>query len=140
MSTRLRLSVVLRLLALGGAVACVASCGSSALATEAAVGAGGGSGSIVVYGLTTSSSAGAVAAGLTVTAEDSACSGISYGSATGTSSSSGLYRIAVTSSSVHAGCVVVTGAVPGSGNVVSVQTPDLSFAGGDSVQVNLTLP
>lgn len=142
---QLRARSVLSLIGLGLLAAFVASCDSAPLILPAGFGAstggsGGGSGSLVVYGSTISATTGPVAADLTVVAEDSSCSGTTYGSATGSSSASGTYRVSVTASSSAAGCVVVTGSVAGDPNPVSIPVSGVSFGSGDSVQVNLSFP
>ncbi len=137
---RLRLHPAIALLGLCIGVAGIASCDATALIGQPGAGGGGGSASMIVYGSTTSATTGAVVANLTVTAEDSSCSGTSYGSASGASSSTGTYRIEVTSSSTSAGCVVVTGTVSGNPNPVTLTKPNLDFTTGDSVVVNLSFP
>ncbi len=141
---QLRARSVLSLIGFGVLAAFVASCDSTPLNIPAGFGgsSGGGSGggSLIVYGTTMSASTGAVAADLTVAAEDSSCSGTVYGSATGTSSASGVYSISVTASSAQAGCVVVTGSVAGDPNPVTLPISGVSFGTGDSVQVNLSFP
>lgn len=139
---RLRLRPVVSLLGLCIGVAGIASCDATALTGQpGAGGGGGGGGSVTVYGATTSATTGAVVANLTVTAEDSACTGTTtYGSATGVSSSTGQYGIVVTSNSSAAGCVVVTGTVSGSTTPVTVTQGGVNFTQGDSVLVNLSFP
>ncbi len=139
---RLRLHPAISVLGLFIGAAVIASCDATALTGQPGAGGGGGGGSssMIVYGSTTSATTGAVVANLTVTAEDSSCSGTSYGSATGASSSTGIYRIEVSSSSTSAGCVVVTGTVSGNPNPVTLTKPNLNFTTGDSVVVNLSFP
>ncbi|MGH7671065.1 MAG: hypothetical protein ACRENQ_16395 [Gemmatimonadaceae bacterium] len=139
---RLRLRPVVSLLGLCIGVAAIASCDATALTGQPLAGSGGGgAGSVTVYGATTSAATGAVVANLTVTAEDSACTGTStYGSATGVSTSTGSYGIVVTANSSAAGCVSITGTVSGNPTPVTVTQGGLSFAPGDSVLVNLSFP
>ena len=125
------------LLALGAAVAGIASCSSTPSGMLAGLGGGGG-GPVVVYGRATSGSLDSVVANVTAIAEDSACSGISYGSASGTTSPSGDYAITLTSTSRAAGCVVVSGSA--NGNVTTTTQGGVSFGPGDSVQMNLSFP
>jgi hypothetical protein len=134
MGQRFRSGAVL--VGLSAALACVVSCDSLPTGFEAGAGGGlGGTGSLIVYGSTVSSTSGAVTAAITVTAEDSACSGTTYGSASG-----GSYRISLTATSAAAGCVVVTGTVAGNPNSVSVPVSGVAFGSGDSVLVNLAFP
>ena len=140
MPMRLRLRPMIAVLGLIAGVAAIASCDATALIGQPGAGGGSGTGSMIVYGTTTSSTSGAVVANLTVTAQDSACSGTSFGSTAGTSASNGAYRLIVSSSTASAGCVVVTGTVSGNPNPVSVSMPNLNFTTGDSVLVNLTFP
>ncbi len=137
---RLRPRPVIAVLALFAGVAGIVSCDATALIGQPGAGGGSGTGSMIVYGATTSATSGAVVANLTITAEDSSCSGTSYGSTAGTSASDGSYRLIVSASSASAGCVVVTGTVSGNPNPVSVSTPNLNFTTGDSVLVNLSFP
>ena len=140
MSMRLRLRPLIAVLGLFAGVAAVASCDAAPLIGQPGAGGGSGTGSMIVYGTTTSATSGAVVANLTVTAEDSSCSGTSFGSTAGTSASNGAYRLIVSSSTASAGCVVVTGTVSGNPTPVTVSKPGLNFTTGDSVLVNLSFP
>ena len=137
---RTRTPVLFWLAGLGLCAAAIACFDQTPLGITAGSGGNNTGNSLIVYGTTTSGASGAVAANLTVTAEDSACSGTTYGSATGTSSSAGVYRITVTATSAAAGCVVVTGTVAGNSNPVTLTQAGVSFGTGDSVQVNLSFP
>ncbi len=139
MALRLRSRPAIALLGLCLGAAALASCDATALTGQPGGGTGGGS-ALLVYGTTTSASSGAISAAITVVAEDAACSGTTYGSTTGSSNASGIYRISISATSAQAGCVLVTGIVAGNPNPVSIATPGVSFAGGDSVQVNLSFP
>jgi hypothetical protein len=139
MINRHRARPAIVLLALCASVAGVASCDATAL-TNLYGGGNGDSGSLTVYGSTTSASSGAVSAAIAIVAEDSACSGTTYGSSTGSSGSDGTYAISVSATSSAAGCVIVSGLVAGNPNPVTVSVPAVSFAGSDSVQVNLSFP
>jgi hypothetical protein len=116
-----------------------AACDSTPLGIAAGIG-GGSPRTLIVFGTASSGSTGAASAGITVTAEDSACTGTVYGTATATTNASGAYRVTVASSSARAGCVVVTGTMPGGGSSVTVPTGGVSFGTGDSVEVDLSFP
>jgi hypothetical protein len=139
MSKPFRSRPVVALLGVCIGAAAIASCDATALTGQPGGGTGGGA-TLVVYGTTTSAASGGVSAAITLVAEDAACSGTTYGSTTGSSSVDGTYRIAVSATSALAGCVLVTGIVAGNPNPVSIATSNVSFAGGDSVQVDLAFP
>jgi hypothetical protein len=134
---RLAVRPLYSLLAMAAAVGAVAACSANTLDMPAGLG-GQSAGSVVVYGQATSASLSGVVATVTAIAEDSACSGIPYGSASGTTSTAGTYRITLARTSPLAGCVVVT-ANAGGATATSTST-GVPFGTGDSVQINLLMP
>ncbi len=128
---------VVSLATFGAAVAMVSACSASPMGVEASAGSRQVE-PVVVYGQATSSSFNGVVASVTAEAEDSACTGGSYGSVSGATSDSGFYDLTLTPTSPLAGCVVVTG--NSGGATASESQGSVTFGSGDSVQVNLLFP
>ena len=135
----MRPKVMTSLLGISAAVALTVACDAGGAPIFGGLGAEANS--LIVFGLTTSNTGAPVVASVRVIAEDSTCSGASFGEADVTSSNSGVYRVVISSSkSGQPMCVVVKGMVVGTADTTTVIGPVVMFVPGDSAQVNIPFP